>query len=786
MREFCEAVLELLPRGTTDGSVLADLLPSLVQTLSDCCDPSVPLRAELQAWEERSDQLTRLASLHCGDDAEGLIQNLGRVRRQADRAIVEIEALRSIPKTDAAEKPTNAAETHLQSLCEAVLDLMQAGPDHGSVLFQTIPSFIQSFIGCDPIAFTQLRAELQASEASADQLMLLAAMHCGDAAGDLQQKVKRSQARAARVIDTLETLHLAAYAADTNVAEQQTTFSVPEVSHRDRAPYKNRERAHGFYQLASRCHQQQDFVTAERLYSETLLLDHNHRLAYLHRGRIRLQRGKAEKAIADFTQALGLQEDDPLAFGWRGDALSLCGRFGDALADYDRSLKLFPDNTMVRYNRAVVLRQKGNLDQAWTELEHLLRLKPHSAPLYLNRGLICLERGQREQAIQEFQTAVSYQPDSQEAIDRLKELGVAVAEARAKQNSEPPEPDKKVTRPKKGQAQRRNESREPPPDDDTPVPSPTRHANDELALELLSDSPEVETKPCQVTASVSSAAESQTFATKKSHSDHKTTATSPQPSLSLSLSSSPASTESSLPIPMPSVSNTAVQNDSEIKGEASSANCNIEIQCPACDGRSSVRWDRLKAGQILGCPKCGRYFTSTPDGSLAVVTKNRRGKADISRVQPAQWKEYRLIASIMVAALLIGGAIFTLPLRQTTVRDDALFPRELEPRSKVFALAWLKGDFKTMRQLTDPIQASNLFLWCMENPTPAVKVPATLERDVKFKIVVMSSAPPTTHVQVKFDGLQVAQGTTVSELPPLAWKQDGESWLFQPTFRGRL
>ena len=159
---------------------------------------------------------------------------------------------------------------------------------------------------------------------------------------------------------------------------------------------------------------------------------------------------------------------------------------------------------------------------------------------------------------------------------------------------------------------------------------------------------------------------------------------------------------------------------------------------------------------------------------------------NVARIQPGQWKEYRLIGSIVVAALLIGAAIFTLPFRQTTVRDDESFPRELEPRSKVFALAWLKGDFKTMRQLTDPIQASNLFLWCMENPTPAVKVPATLERDVKFKIVVMASAPPTTNVQVKFDGLQVAQGNPISELPPLAWKQDGESWLFQPTFRGRL
>lgn len=767
LQEFCEAILELLPRGTADGSVLSDLLPSLVRTLSDCCHPSVPLRAELTAWEERSEQLSRLASMHCGDDADGLIQSLDRVRRQANRAIVAIEALRSMSNANAAETRTkggntsksreplvsgepNAAETHLQTLCEAVLDLMQAGPENGSVLFQTIPSFTQSFKGCDPAAFTKLRTELQASEASADQLMLLATMHCGDAAGDLQQKVKRSQARAARVIDTLEMLHLASYAANNKKADTPETSSALAARNHDRAPYKDRERAHGFYQLASRCHQQQDLETAERLYSETLLLDRNHRLAYLHRGRIRLLRGKAEKAIADFTQALGLQDDDPLTFGWRGDALALCGRFGDALADYDRSLKLFPDNTVVRYNRAVVLRQNGNLDQAWTELTQLIRQKPHSAPLYLNRGLICLARGQRETAIQEFQTAVAYQPDSQEALDRLRELGVSVAESRKTPDSEPTDRDTPTTPRKKSRGQQRTETQES--SDELPTPSPSGSAIDELALEILSDPAETEIKPSQAKTSVTSTAETQT----------------------------------SLPIPLPSVSNSAVQDLSAAKGVSSSVNCNIEIECPACQAKSAVRWDRLQSGKVLGCPSCGRYYTSTADGSLAVVTKNKGGKMNVARIQPGQWKEYRLIGSIVVAALLIGGAIFTLPFRQSTARDDESFPRELEPRSKVFALAWLKGDFKTMRQLTDPIQASNLFLWCMENPTPAVKVPATLERDVKFKIVLMASAPPTTNVQVKFDGLQVAQGNPISELPPLAWKQDGDSWLFQPTFRGRM
>ena len=782
LREFCGATLDLLQGGSANGSILAEVLPSFVSILSDSSREAGLIGDEFNGWKERSDKLIRLALLHGGDDAEALIQSLAHVRQQATRTIDALNALREFSPADRSviSRPSHevaplddhggrrepiAVERHLQDFCEAVLDLLPPRPQSGSALSQTIPSLIGMFKGCQPAVIVQLRAELQGSTAASQQLMELAAVHCDAAVGGLQQKVKLAHTHAARVINTLEALHLASYVQALNNSENEADElpSTGEGSGTDRSgpSPENRQRSRDFYQMAERCQQQQDFTTAEALYAEVLRLDQNFRLAYLHRGHIRLLRGKASKAITDLSKALRLHGQDSLAFHWRGDAFALCGRFAEALDDYDRSLELSPDSFTVRYNRAVVLRQAGNLNHAWVELKKLIRLKPNVAGLYLNRGLICLKRGKREQAIAEFQTTLTHQPNSQEAIDWLKKLGMAFDQTTAASSAKT-----SVSRSPKKVLKREGDvliaaqvDEQTPQLDVAPVSiqAPKIQApksDDELAIGLLAEEP--------ATTTIASDA-------------------APPLANDLPLSITPVPTNRRLA----AVSTTTASATTEIGNEVSSAETtkntsgNIEIRCPSCDAKSFVRWTMLQPGKIMTCSRCGRNFTTESNGTLTEVVKNRKGHWKAQTEPLIDWKDYRLFASVAAVILLASVTYYAPSYFRKTVPDDAEYPKELEPRAKVFALAWLKGDYRTMRQLTDPVQSKDLFMWVMDNPAPAVKSPATLERDVNFKVVIVADDPPTTRLQVKFAGLQVANGRPISDLP-LAWRQESEHWIFQP------
>lgn len=813
--EFCEAALALLPEGGGADSVLGEMLPSFFEILCSRVDDVVPLRTELDAWNARSDQLTRLAALHSGDEAASLRASLERARSQSASAIEALErlhasrpgAVESGPLgSDSEPRPTSdpprvgqglpSVEMALRQVCEAVLDLLRSGTGNRSILTQTIPSLIRTFQRFDADSLARLRGELLASEAAADQLMELAAAHCDAAAKELQNKVERAHAQGVRVLSTLEKLRAAA----DGPIEPSTPPDVARLPERagDASPLSDdRRRAIEFYEMGARSHQQQDLAAAEKLYGEALRLDGDLRLAWFDRGRILLLRGKAQSAIADFTQALRLHSQDAAAYRYRGDALTLTGRFERAVADYDRALELAPDSTVARYNRAVALRQAGRLDPAWEEFGQLLHVEAHRGPAHSNRGLISLARGDREQAIREFRAALAHQPNSREALERLRELGASAEEdpditivepgedeffaetketpklAAAPTRREPPQTPQSETR--VPVERRRTKSKDPAaaPSAAPAVPAATR-VDHELAIDLLTT---IESAPSD------------------------TKADSPRPALEelpgipggpTNAPTSPART----PAGPPPKERTSLERASRSATEmatvpgispqpAPTSICNIDIRCPACKMPSTMRWDRLQAGTIFVCRACRANFTAGARGELIVVEKQRGGTWRVPAVRDGFLSDRRVVAGLAAAAVAL--LIFVIPSFRGPPPIDAGLPRELEPRAKAFAVAWLKEDFPTMLRLTDPSRSSDLPLWCMQNPSPSVRAPSALENgDVKFKVDVVTNGPPVAEVQVRFDSLQAAQPSAWGELPTLAWKQGGDTWSFQPRFRAPM
>lgn len=92
-------------------------------------------------------------------------------------------------------------------------------------------------------------------------------------------------------------------------------------------------------------------------------------ISYL-RGLLTLKSDSPEKAIADFTRAIGHR-----TLRWDLDAYEDClanaylelGRFDEAINEYQRILKLNPNYPLVHYHLAQAYERKGQKDQARTE-----------------------------------------------------------------------------------------------------------------------------------------------------------------------------------------------------------------------------------------------------------------------------------------------------------------------------------------------------------------------------------------------------------------------------------
>jgi hypothetical protein len=139
----------------------------------------------------------------------------------------------------------------------------------------------------------------------------------------------------------------------------------------------------------------------------------------------------------------------------------------------------------------------------------------------------------------------------------------------------------------------------------------------------------------------------------------------------------------------------------------------------------------------------------------------------------------------VLLAVLAVSMVFRPPNYDGIIPEDPAFPQELEPRAELFAQAWLKGDYRTMRQLTDENQSQELYLWVMDNPPPKLRSPATLERDAQFDVQIVEADPPHANVAVEIKGLQTTRGRLTSPLR-MTWRQDEKRWAFQPVTQSNL
>jgi tetratricopeptide (TPR) repeat protein len=154
-------------------------------------------------------------------------------------------------------------------------------------------------------------------------------------------------------------------------------------------------------------------------------------IAHVGRGLAWVAKGKLDRAIADFTQAVRLNPNDALAYSNRGLTWADKGDFDRAIADYTTAIRLDPlprsdltgvPHVNIHHNRGIAWFKKGDLDRAFADYDEAIRLDPVFAFAYYTRGLAWHERYTRasapidkndlNRAIADFSEAIRLDPNN--------------------------------------------------------------------------------------------------------------------------------------------------------------------------------------------------------------------------------------------------------------------------------------------------------------------------------------------------------------------------------------
>jgi len=132
-----------------------------------------------------------------------------------------------------------------------------------------------------------------------------------------------------------------------------------------------------------------------------------------NRGAFYSDQGDIERAIADFDQAIRLNEKFAAGYYSRGLAYKGKGDLDSAFVDFDQAFRLDPTDTNARKNRALVYDSDENLDRALARFDE--EVKQHPLPLsinpYFQRGLVHYARREYDRAIEDFGMVLQWAPE---------------------------------------------------------------------------------------------------------------------------------------------------------------------------------------------------------------------------------------------------------------------------------------------------------------------------------------------------------------------------------------
>jgi putative GTP pyrophosphokinase len=132
---------------------------------------------------------------------------------------------------------------------------------------------------------------------------------------------------------------------------------------------------------ALHAHNRHDFTEAIEHYTEILdseIKPHLRAIVLIHRGMAHFAVSDYGRAVADFSKALELDDDNWKAYYYRGMVHRLRGEYGNALSDVNRALALDAGGFDSLFARAQIYFDQGDYQKALTDCDAALELEPES------------------------------------------------------------------------------------------------------------------------------------------------------------------------------------------------------------------------------------------------------------------------------------------------------------------------------------------------------------------------------------------------------------------------
>src|SRR5438067_481060 len=158
-----------------------------------------------------------------------------------------------------------------------------------------------------------------------------------------------------------------------------------------------------------------DFDRAIADYSEAIRIDQNYVLAFYSRGIAYFNKGDNDRAIADYTEALRLTPRDIMALQNRGHAYQAQRDYDRAIADYAEAIRIAPKFAWAFNDRCYARALAGReLQQALGDCDDALRLSPNdssfASAVLDSRGFTHLRLGEFDQAIADYNAVLTLNP----------------------------------------------------------------------------------------------------------------------------------------------------------------------------------------------------------------------------------------------------------------------------------------------------------------------------------------------------------------------------------------
>jgi Flp pilus assembly protein TadD len=150
-------------------------------------------------------------------------------------------------------------------------------------------------------------------------------------------------------------------------------------------------------------------------YREAIRLNQNWAEPHENLGHALRLKGQLDEAIAEYRETIRLKKSFAGSHNGLGNALHDKGRWDEAIAEYREAIRIDSKMADPHNGLANSLRAKGQLDAAIAEFHEAIRLRKDFADAHKNLGVALQDKGQVDEAIAEYREAIRIKKDDPQA-----------------------------------------------------------------------------------------------------------------------------------------------------------------------------------------------------------------------------------------------------------------------------------------------------------------------------------------------------------------------------------